>query len=213
MAALDSGPARRIRETGGPTTLQVGAIPDTYLLKRSGSTVVGVNPSSVSPVQVVQSIVVSSDRDTVSFTGLDGDADGYYILNAKIISGSAVGDDILLRPQGSDTNMSATTIIATSGGSLSCSRSTPGAKIGALYIVNGVTLLTAEFFASKADGIIRGGYARSSRADGVADNEYLSTIGYNDNSTKITQLDIFVNGGTGTGIKAGSVFTLSKFAG
>jgi hypothetical protein len=36
------GPATAIRETGGPTDLAIGAIPDGYLLGRSGASIIGV---------------------------------------------------------------------------------------------------------------------------------------------------------------------------
>lgn len=36
------GPATEIAETGGPTTLTVGAVADGQVLKRSGSTLIGV---------------------------------------------------------------------------------------------------------------------------------------------------------------------------
>lgn len=163
-------------------------------------------------LQLVRTIVVPVNTDTISFTGLDGDKDGFYLLRAKIISGSALGDNILLRPQGSDAFMSSTNMIATAG-SVTCSRQAVEAIVGALYIVNGLSLLDIEFFASKADGITRGGFARCSRAVGVADILYHSTIGYADNVTKITRLDLFADQGTGAGFQAGSVVSLFKSPG
>lgn len=38
-----AGPATQIRETGGPTTLNIASIPDGDFLKRSGTTVVGAS--------------------------------------------------------------------------------------------------------------------------------------------------------------------------
>lgn len=42
---------RGIRETSGPTLLTIGSVPDGYLLKRSGSTVIGVSLSSATGIQ------------------------------------------------------------------------------------------------------------------------------------------------------------------
>jgi len=46
-------PARKIRETSGPTILTLDDIPDGYLLARDGSLVAGVDPSGFAPVAVM----------------------------------------------------------------------------------------------------------------------------------------------------------------
>lgn len=47
------GPATQIRETGGPATLDILAIPDGQFLKRSGTTVIGASPAGAGTVTSV----------------------------------------------------------------------------------------------------------------------------------------------------------------
>jgi len=46
------GPATKLIETGGPTTLDIAAIPDGFLFKRSGTTVIGIDPTTLGGTDV-----------------------------------------------------------------------------------------------------------------------------------------------------------------
>lgn len=61
-------PVTRIQETGGPTSLTVAAIPDGYLMQRSGGTVVGVDPTTLTGL------------DHGGLTGLGDDDHTQYLL-------------------------------------------------------------------------------------------------------------------------------------
>lgn len=159
-------------------------------------------------LQEIRTIVVPANTDTVSFTGLDGDKDGYYLLRGKIIAGNA-GDSILFRPvPGSDANLVSRGLVST-GAAV-----TPLATANALMVdngpVNSLSLIWAEMFASKADGISRGGKTSGVRAVGIIDYAYMFNFGWNDNVTNVIQIDVFANGGSGVGIKQNSVITLFK---
>ncbi|MBI4227667.1 MAG: hypothetical protein HY600_05315 [Candidatus Omnitrophica bacterium] len=67
---------KRLRESGG-TTLLLGAVADGQLLKRSGTSVVGASVSSVLELIARQT---GSIVTTISFTGLNGDADDVYMV-------------------------------------------------------------------------------------------------------------------------------------
>jgi hypothetical protein len=259
--ALDQAPARKIRETGGPTILSFAGIPDGYLLKRVSAAVQGVDPASLgsvvtfytgsvdpsagggvaasipsiyvrndgvvwsktgagdtdwtrivtSTLVTIQTITVAVDTDSVVFSGLNVDVDGTYYLQGKILSGHS-GDGIFLRPNSiADTNMKCGFFINL-GSSLSVF-TIAGMALTALSTAGSVSTIDADFMGSKIDGLPRAGHSSSMIGIGGVDQQFEGDYRWNDGSTNITSLQIRSNGGTGAGIKAGSILTLSKFAG
>ena len=65
--------ARKLRETGGPTVLSLGSVPDGQFLKRSGSSIVGAGNAAGSyytPYKIVPTVAASTL--TVSIKHIDG---------------------------------------------------------------------------------------------------------------------------------------------
>lgn len=63
FARSDHGHA--LRETGGPTELTIGAIPDSYSVRRSGSTLVGVNYYDPSRIVTVAKTLLGADATNI----------------------------------------------------------------------------------------------------------------------------------------------------
>lgn len=94
------GPATQIIETSGPTTLDIDGISDGQLLQRQGSTVVGVDPSTV----FVSRTVIATPVTSFTISGLDGDADGIYEIDIKFIT-SGSEKRITFEPNGVPTDV------------------------------------------------------------------------------------------------------------
>jgi hypothetical protein len=87
LATLDAGAlvveaVKALRETGGPTTLTLGAIADGSLLKRVGATVVGSTGGNADTLDSL---------DSTAFAILAGQAGGQHLKG-----GTASGDDLTL---------------------------------------------------------------------------------------------------------------------
>lgn len=162
----------------------------------------------VPPVQLIESIIVPGDTDVVTFLGLDGDLDEYYIIRGQILAGNA-GDNLHLRVNGSDANMVSAVEVNT--GSALDPVNTAFAYLGELSSIGTTTVFVAELFADKTPGLVRGGKSVSSRGVGVVNQGSKSEISYNDNASKVVSLDVYADGGSGVGIKAGSLISLWKW--
>lgn len=160
--------------------------------------------------QLVQTIVQPADSDVLSFTGLDGDIAGSYYIHGKILAGNA-GDNISLRPQGADTNCATTYALNTGAVLIAGTVAYLFATI--LGAIGVVSTFAGKLIATKADGLTRGGDFVGLRGIGTLNQGLNGVWSYNDNTTKITQLDVKADGASGVGIKAGSVVSLFKVTG
>lgn len=157
------------------------------------------------PFTLVQTIDVLADTDTVTFAGLAGDTDDYYILIATIITQNS-GDSYHWQPNGSDANLSSTVTINTGAAVVAASEAF-------FYLVEAGAAGTYSGFRAELDaksGVKRWGFSNASRGIGSANQGNLANAFWNDLATVITSLDVFADGGTGHGIGAGSVLSLYK---
>ncbi len=106
MIANPIRPARKIRETGGPTILPIGAVADGEFLKRSGSDIIGASAGGGGGLWTLQqaSIVVGADTPSVTISGLDGNTDGIYLI---VIDGLSASDASTptIQPNGSTSGL------------------------------------------------------------------------------------------------------------
>lgn len=158
-------------------------------------------------LQLIETIVVPGDTDSVSFTGLDGDLDGKYVIDAQIIAGNNNGEFIKLRVNGSDANLSATYSVNT--GVIEVYATQAFALIGENGGVGTTTLCMAKLF-GKSGAPTRGGKFASNRGVGAINHSWYGVMSYNDAATKITSLQVAIDAGVGNGIKAGSIISLYK---
>lgn len=88
---------RGLRETGGPTLLTIGSVPDGYILKRSGSSVVGVSVGSVIGIREPLGHDITQLPSVVS----------HWPILDTVLGGTSVPD-----VNGAHDSTSATTIVA-----------------------------------------------------------------------------------------------------
>jgi hypothetical protein len=88
-------------ETGGPTSLTVGSIPDGYTLQRSGSTIIGVEAGTGAADANVTSVTAAGDITTTSVTdvlatsmSLTPGAGDYLIIFNSDLKHDSTNDDI-----------------------------------------------------------------------------------------------------------------------
>lgn len=91
---------KRLQESGGPTNLLLGAIPDGQFLKRSGTSIVGAVPADASNVlsavnKAMTASTTSSDGDqaTVTTIAVTPIGDGYVIVGVNGVQ-YEVGDGV-----------------------------------------------------------------------------------------------------------------------
>ena len=159
-------------------------------------------------LQLVEKIVVAADTDVVTFSGLDGDNDGTYIIEALIIAGNGNGDNYHLRPNGSDVNCQSIVLINT--GAVLIPTAPAYLFFGDLGGNGSFNYSRGELRATKTGGLRRAGWATAYRGINVTNQGFQIQWGYADSATNITSLDVFVEGGAGNAIKAGSELILWK---
>jgi hypothetical protein len=158
------------------------------------------------PFTLVQTIDVLADADTVTFAGLAGDTDDYYVLIATLLTQSGAGDNYHLQPNGSDANLASTIMINTGAALVAASEAI-------FYLVEAAGAGTYSGFRAELaakSGVKRWGFSNASRGIGTANQGNLSNVFWDDLATVITSLVVFADGGTGHGIGAGSVLSLYK---
>lgn len=100
--SADLPDVRGIRETSGPTLLTIGSIPDGYLLKRSGSTVIGYADSTPSSF-MGETSVTGSAATSMQITGLDLSVDQEYDIRAEFKNANAGSVTFYLEVNGDAT--------------------------------------------------------------------------------------------------------------
>lgn len=93
---------RGLRETGGPTLLTIGPVPDGYLLKRSGTTIIGYSDATPS-AYVGETTVTGSAATQMQVTGLDLSTDQEYYIRAEVKNANAGTMAIYFEVNGSTT--------------------------------------------------------------------------------------------------------------
>ncbi len=205
MSSLDQAPARKIRESGGPTTLVVGSVSDGFLLKRNGSGVDGLDPANLpGSLMLIEKKTVPSDTDTLSFTGIDGDADGSYLLVFQLIKGAAGFITYVIRPNGLTTNQKSyyNTLGVSTSTTTDMQIASSGGSIG--------DKVRGDCFIDALTGAFRTGRGEDNQYSAGTIYKTIRTQIWDDDSTNITSIDIVAD--TAAGIKAGSVFTLYRLS-
>ena len=159
-------------------------------------------------LQLIETRVVLADTDIVTFLNLNGDADGTYIIEGMLIAGNGNGDNVSLRPNGSDVNCESILLLNT--GAVLIPASPAFLFLVDLGGINSFNYFKAELQGSKLGGLRRGGWSTSYRGINVTNIGGQAQFGFADSVTLITSLDVFVEAGTGDGIKAGSTISLWK---
>lgn len=159
-------------------------------------------------LQLVEKIIVTVDTDVVTFLGLDGDNDGTYIIEAILIAGNNNGDNYHVRPNGSDANCESIALINT--GAVLIPSAQAYLLFGDLGPTGSFNYSRGELRGAKTGGLRRAGWATSYRGINGTNIGYQIQWGYADSATNITSLDVFVEGGAGNAIKAGSELILWK---
>lgn len=95
---------RRLRETGGPTDLLMGDVPDGYLLGRSGTDVLGINPTTIVGSNPPQAHAASHEGGSDPITAAGIGAEPAFTKNTAFNKdfGTALGDVC----QGNDVRLS-----------------------------------------------------------------------------------------------------------
>ncbi len=87
-------PANPLIESGGPTTLAFGAIPDGDLLQRSGSSIIGVAPASASAMTLICDQLLTGSQATFDTnTILSGNIPGTYKHLQFMLYGAETGSE------------------------------------------------------------------------------------------------------------------------
>ena len=199
------GPATQIIETSGPTTLDIDAIPDGTFLKRVGATIVGAAPDPGDFV-LIETKTLVAEADTVTFSGLNGDVDGRYLLLAEVKTGSGGAGSFEIQFNGIATDLQyiAEAITSTSaffGGGA-------GGTVGQFANVGGmsrVDIRPRTGFPRRATG-----YGHSDDAGGAMSSGGLGFVTWNETVTNITSLVFKANGANKFGI--GSIFSLYRIS-
>lgn len=158
------------------------------------------------PMALVEEQVVSGGPvQDVTFSGLDGDADGTYILHIHLKNPSGSPANYNLQPNGSDADCFYNAFGASSG---------TGGAGGATKLALGTSdgggeelYVTVTFSASKVNGLRRRGLVYGARGLSVREIEF-STLYWEDTTTLLTALNI--HGDAAGTIADGSTFTLYK---
>jgi hypothetical protein len=98
--------ARGLRETGGPTTLSMGAVPDGYVLKRSGSSIVGL------------ALAGSTVTDLLLLGYGDGHTGAVSFDGTTAVTGFSLASRVYTRNDTSDSLEYTTMTLDTSGGDI-----------------------------------------------------------------------------------------------
>lgn len=148
-------PTRRIRETGGPTVLDMAAVADGQVLTRSGTTIVGAAAGGVTDHGGLTGLL---DDDHTQYALLAGRAGGQ-----TLIGGTAAGDDLVLRSTSDATKgkvifgLAGTTVYDEVNERFGIGTATPGVALD-------VSGLTIRVFAATDPTLLASASAASSRS-------------------------------------------------
>jgi hypothetical protein len=148
---------------------------------------------------------------TVTFAGLDGNADGIYVLESHIVPAAAANSDYLLNPNGLTTNQAGTQMIFSVGYSrfantrMLIGSTVGGSGAGATGALFATTKLWARAAGPGAVGLERR-FLSVAQYLGVTKAE--ATAGWTDTSTNVTSL--VIEASTASNIGIGSTLSLYK---
>ena len=108
-----TGPATQIVETGGPTTLDITTIPDGDVLTRSGNTIIGTAPSTITvgaPTAATANALALTGN-VLSSTPADATHPGHVTTGSQVIAGSKNFTTVLDTPGLTNTTGASTATI------------------------------------------------------------------------------------------------------
>jgi hypothetical protein len=164
----------------------------------------GSGGSSDFPLVFIERIDVAVDSQDITFSGLDGEADGAYLLSLSIVDNSVGGASISIRPNGVTTDQKAQSFGYSASGSGVAGYTT-------LYAGSGVG--GGNNWTSSLRMQCKAGTQRSYNGS-IANGDQAATFGlifsgtWNDIATAITSLVLHASAAAGIG--AGSYVTLYK---
>jgi hypothetical protein len=203
--------------TGGPiTTTGTVSLADTKVTPGSYTTanitvdqqgrLTAASSGSGGGLVLIQVQSLSGDAATITFSGLNGDTDGVYLLEFRIDTTNATSG-VFVRPNGATTNLSDSRFFP--GGS------DTSASEWELYHNSGnAATLTGWMVVYASKSIQSVAHPRYSNFGLIQDQSGIVPVTgagkWNESSTNMTSLVIFTN--QATGIKAGSYAALYKYA-
>lgn len=200
------GLAKRIRETLGPTILDIDEIVDGEFLKRDGSLIKSAAAGGGGALEWIETQVLGSSETDVTFSDLDGDVDVCYVLHGYVVPSGGSAEWMALRVNGSSDDSNHYGMFNLSqGGGFGAGNN---AFIG-LGHVTGMSNDNPHFFHFKF-------FAKSGKrrmGSGIwldANSIYLGLAGgvWQNSADNITSLTIHSR--TASHLTAGSVFSLYK---
>lgn len=213
---LDLGTlAKKIRETSGPTTLTVGAVADGEALVRDGTDIVGAAINGAAgPWELIEQKTITSAVTSVTFSGLDGDADEIYLLiwQMKHPAGGVGAADMTVRPNGLTTNQTGVRVPMSTGTVSASTRTVMDlGRVGQGDGEDGVG--RAVFMAIKSiNSVARRRQMFSESVEylgsGPSTARWQASSTWNETSTNITSLEIVSS--VASAIASGSRFSLYK---
>lgn len=158
---------------------------------------------------LVENKIIAANTQTVTFSGLDGDTDGSYLLLGKIKNGAASDDEVQVRPNGVTTNL--TQVWANFDGSslaVNTESNWDWIYLAANSVASGRMLISAQKVVHSVAKERRMQSTSYTDIGGVK-RCYERTGLWNETSTNLTSLDIVSD--IANGIGDGSVIGLYKF--
>ena len=158
---------------------------------------------------IVEAKLFTSNATTYTFSGLDGDTDGAYLLQGQILNAAASTADYTIRPNGATTNQTGTLAYWTG--------TTPAALTGTTLRVANITNAKQGYFSVNISAKCNpSGQAAQRYFTGTGVTDYasvsLSVIGgrWNEGATNITTIDFVSSQADGLG--EGTLLRLYRYA-
>lgn len=157
---------------------------------------------------LIQRQLITSNQTTVTFSGLDGNVDQFYFLNAFIKNTSGSTEDILLRPNGVTTNLWSRLTSAGFSGDTDAANNQLGNIISNEFI--SISMWYNAICNPNGQSYQRVYSAMSAGMIGGAGGINICGGTWNETTTNITSFDILSS--IANGIGNGSVLCLYKYA-
>jgi hypothetical protein len=163
-----------------------------------------------SGLTLVETKVIAANATTVTFSGLDGNTDGTYLLVMNMKNGSASFCTYLLRPNGATTNMTFVRNTFNAAGTAQSGDTKWWSALADANVWGSSQTIIHASQTSHSVSLVRKMETAMSYSNSGALNGLTGTGLWNETSTNITSLDVVADQANGIG--DGSLLSLYKYA-
>ena len=173
----------------------------------AGPVLAGSSGAVSGALVLVEEQTLGADATVVTFSDLDGDEDGTYVLLGYFTNDSGSSSSLFLEPNGLATNQEYELCSVTEG-TFAGATDTAGMLLTGINTAENSTFF-AWFHAQKTSGANRGAYSFETRDFGAADSRFrgLESV-WDETATNVTSIEI--QSDVADGINTSSTFKLFK---